>query len=154
MCKLLISVQLIQFDSQRVEIKFKPALVLFCVVFLCQKKKEEYHASCIGIGGGYPSSVCVFHHDANYIHEHRCLDWGGWRCSNLPGVIKRVPFSRVGIATVGCVVTAHSGAWVVGHCIQVVHCIYCNRTETKTNLKPAAGPAVWTTSTPTSTPTW
>lgn len=32
------------------------------------------------------------------------------RCSDLPGVIERVPFSRVGIATVGCVVTAHSGA--------------------------------------------
>lgn len=51
--------------------------------------------------------------------------------TNPPGVIKCVPFSRVGIATIGCVVTAHSGAWVVGHCIQVVHCIYYKRTKTR-----------------------
>lgn len=35
------------------------------------------------------------------------LAGGHWRYS---GVIKGVPFSRAGIATVGCVVTAHSGA--------------------------------------------
>lgn len=57
--------------------------------------------------------------------------------SNLPGVIKRVPFSRAGIATVSCVVTAHRGAWVVGHCIQVVHCIYCNGTEARSNFRAA-----------------
>lgn len=51
---------------------------------------------------------------------------------DIPGVIKGVPFSRVGIATVSCVVTAHRCAWVIGHCIQVVDCIYCKGTETKT----------------------
>lgn len=49
--------------------------------------------------------------------------------SNTPGVIEGVPLPRCRVATVGCVVTPHCGAWVVGHCIQVVHRIYCKTTE-------------------------
>lgn len=64
---------------------------------------------------------------------------------NLPGVVKRVPFSRAGIATVSCVVAAHSGAWVVGHCIQVVHGIYCSRTEEekKTECRNFFSQSIW-----------
>lgn len=60
---------------------------------------------------------------------------------NPPGVIEGVPFSRAGIATVSCVVAAHSGAWVVGHCVQVVHCIYCNERGATTHSEPS--PFLW-----------
>lgn len=61
------------------------------------------------------------------------LDTG--QCRGLPGVIERVPLSRVGVATVSCVVTSHGGARVVRHGVQVVHCIYCERTHKHTQAQ-------------------
>lgn len=42
---------------------------------------------------------------------------------DLPGVVEGVPLSRGRVAAIGCVVTPHGGARVIGHCIQVVNCI-------------------------------
>lgn len=39
----------------------------------------------------------------------------------VPGVIIRVPFPIFRIATVCCIVASHGSAWVIGHCIQVIH---------------------------------
>lgn len=54
--------------------------------------------------------VSFYYDEATLINSHILIDDDDDGCSNLPGVIECVPFSRVGIATVGCVVAAHSGA--------------------------------------------
>lgn len=60
-----------------------------------------------------------------FFYIHALTLYKGQMRSALPGVIEGVPLSRVGVATVGSVVTSHGGARVVRHGIQVVHCIYC-----------------------------
>lgn len=66
---------------------------------------------------------------------------------HLPGVIKCVPFSWTGIAAIGSVVTTHRGAWVVGHCIKVIHRIYCKKTDANTKLDKPSGPPAKSTDT-------
>lgn len=106
-------------------------VVHFCVVFVPEEIRKYANYIKSQFVMVTHAFTCVFVHAANYISNIIICLYKWWWCWYIPGVIKGVPFSRAGIATVGCVMTAHSGAWVVGHCIQVVHCIYYNRTETR-----------------------